>query len=455
MLSRHKTLKIDRENIWHPFTQMKRYELIDHKVIVKAKGIKLIDYDGKEYYDAISSWWTNIHGHCNKEINDAIKEQLKNLDHTLFAGFTHPYAAEVVDRLKFYLPHKLNKFFFSDNGSTAVEVAIKMAFQYWQNIGKSKKTKFAYLDNSYHGDTIGSISVGGVDLYHKLYNPLRFQAYRLKQPKCSTCPFRKSDITRDATDTGCKLECLKDTEKLLTNKHEEIAAVIVEPLVQGSTGMNIYNPDYLNKLARICRDLDILLIFDEVATGFGRTGTMFAFEQTDVIPDIITLSKGITGGYLPLALTVTNNKIYDAFYDDDVYKTLFHGHSYTANPIACSAAIANLKLFREEDLPESKTKVMKYFHNEIEKLYSLNYVGDVRYKGFIGAIDLVKDKQTKEKFDAMVDFKINQACLKNGVLIRPLDGTVYWFLPLVVKKSDIDEIIARTIKSIEEVLKKL
>ncbi|HOJ37373.1 MAG TPA: adenosylmethionine--8-amino-7-oxononanoate transaminase [Ignavibacteriales bacterium] len=455
MLSRHKTLKIDRENIWHPFTQMKRFEFIDHKVIVKAKGLKLYDYDGKEYYDAISSWWTNIHGHNKKEINDAIKDQLKELDHTLFAGITHPYAAEVVDRLKFYLPHKLNKFFFSDNGSTAVEVALKMAFQYWQNIGKTTKTKFAYLDNSYHGDTIGSISVGGVDLYHKLYNPLRFDAFRLKQPKCSTCPFRKSNLTYDAKETGCNIECLDETEKLLTKKHEQIAAVIVEPLVQGSTGMNIYNPEYLNRLFRLCKDLDILVIFDEVATGFGRTGTMFALEQTNVIPDIITISKGITGGYLPLSLTITNPRIYSAFYDDDIYKTLFHGHSYTANPIACSAAIANLKLFREENLPESRSKFLAYFHSQVKELSKYDFVGDVRYLGFIGAIDIVKDKTTKEKFGSNFDFKVNQTCLKNGVLIRPLDGTVYWFLPLSTKKSEVDEILDRTIKSIKEVIDKI
>lgn len=457
MLSRHKTLKIDRDNIWHPFTQMKKFEAIDHKVIVKAKGLKLYDYDGNEYYDAISSWWTNIHGHCNKRINEAIKSQIKELDHTLFAGFTHPYAAEVVDRLKPYIPNKLTKYFFSDNGSTAVEVALKMAFQYWQNKGNSKKTKFVYFDNSYHGDTIGSVSVGGIDLYHKLYNPLRFDSYRVKEPNCSKCPFRETEITGNAQNTDCNFQCFRNMEETLRKKHESIAAVIVEPLVQGSAGMNIYNPEYLDKLVSLCKELDVLVIFDEVATGFGRTGTMFAYEQTNVTPDIMTISKGITGGYLPLSITMCTRKIYDAFYDDDYYKTLFHGHSYTANAIACAASIENLKIFKEKSLPDSKEKVVSYFHKELEKFSSFEFVGDVRYLGFIGAIDIVADKKTKAKFaDEMnLDFRINQACLKNGVLIRPLDGTVYWFLPLAVKKDDIDAILTKTKKSIIEVLQKI
>jgi adenosylmethionine-8-amino-7-oxononanoate aminotransferase len=448
-------LKVDRAHIWHPFTQMKDYENLDHLVITRAEGMKLYDADGNEYYDTVSSWWTSSLGHRHPRIMNAIRAQLEQLDHVIFAGITHPYATGLIEKLKQFLPDYFSRYFFSDNGSTAVEVALKMAFQYFQNLGKTRKRKFVMLEGAYHGDTIGSVSVGGIDLYHKLYKPLMFESFMVDGLNCSTCPFRKSAFTRDAKETQCRLQCFDRMQKTIEQHHEEIAAVIVEPLLQGAAGMRVYPAEYLNRLRKLTEEYQILLIFDEVATGFGRTGTLFAFQQTEVIPDILCLSKALTAGSMPLALTITGERIYNAFYDDyDKLKTFFHGHSYTGHPVACMAAQENLNIIRDEKLPGAKKEVIHYFHQKVREFEAYDFIQDVRYIGFIGAVDIVKDRGKKQPFDPAerIGFKIYLESLKEGLLLRPLGDTIYWFLPMIVETKDLDIIFERSHKVIQKVV---
>ncbi|MCA1932059.1 MAG: adenosylmethionine--8-amino-7-oxononanoate transaminase [Calditerrivibrio sp.] len=451
-MKRSEIIKIDRENIWHPFTQMKDYENSEHVVITRGKGVKLFDIDNNYYYDTVSSWWTNVFGHGNKHISHNIRSQLNSLEHVIFAGITHPYAAKLVDLMNRFLPSELSKYFFSDNGSTSVEVALKMAFQYWQNLGKTSKTKFIFFENSYHGDTIGAVSVGGIDLYHKLYKPLMFNSHQVKSPICRQCIFRKNRFTLNG-DTGCNCECIDEVERLIEDRSEEIAAVIIEPMIQCAAGMNIYNGIFLKKLRDLCTQNDIILIFDEVATGFGRTGKMFAFEHVGIIPDILCLSKGITGGFLPLALTVTTKTIYDAFYDDYFsYKTFFHGHSYTANPIACSAAVGCLENFIKKPIEKYKSGMEKLKDAAI-MMSEFDFVSDVRNIGFIAAFDIINPYSGKP-FPAKerVGLKIYHESLKNNLILRPLGDTIYWMLPVNIRKIDIEQIYNKTVKSIKNVI---
>lgn len=450
MLSKEVILRTDKAHVWHPFTQSSDYKQNDMPVITRGKGIFIYDSDGNRYYDTVSSWWVNTLGHCNPRIVRAARRQLKMLEHVIFAGFTHPAAVELAGRLASFLPEGLSRMFFSDDGSTAVEVALKMAFQYFQNTGKIKKTKFAALNLAYHGDTMGAVSAGGIDLYHKIYKPLTFSVMRAAAPDCSLCPFRKSEYTLDAESNGCGIECFKSMEEILSSGGDEIAAVIVEPLVLASGGMKVYPAGYLRKLREKTAGLDVLLILDEVATGFGRTGTMFAFEQAGIVPDIVCLSKGLTGGFLPLSLTVAKEWIYKSFEGEYNGATFFHGHSYTGNPVACSAAVESLKIIREKNLPYSRKNIMDYFHDKLHSLSDYGFTGDIRYKGFIGAIDLVKNRERRETLDPdkRTGFRVYLESLKEGVILRPLGDTIYWFLPLITGISDIDSIFSRSLNAI-------
>ena len=456
---KQKILEIDRRHLWHPFTQMKDYEDRDPPVIVSARGAKLYTIEGQELYDTISSWWTNVHGHLHPKLNEALKEQLSRLEHVNFSGFTHPYAVEVVERLSHFLPPELTRYFYSDNGSTAVEVALKMAFQYWQNQGFKEKTRFICLENAYHGDTIGAVSVGGVDLFFKLYKPLTFEVFRAPSPYCYRCPENpRADFTRDAPHPGCSFRCLEGLEAILKEHAEEVCAIILEPRLQAAGGMIVYPAAYLQGVARLAREYGVLLIFDEVATGFGRTGTMFALEQAQVVPDIICLAKGLTGGYLPLALTVAREEIYQAFYADYLEgKTFYHGHSYTANPLACAVAIANLKLFAEEKPLEKGAQVRAYFHALLEELFSSSpYVGDIRFLGYVGAIELVAEREGKRPFppEKRLGFHIYMASLEEGLVLRPLGDVIYWFLPLCLTQGEVQEILTKSAKVIQKVVSK-
>ncbi len=433
-------LGTDLKYIWHPYTQAKEALRLKPVLIERAKGIKLYDAKGNFYYDTISSWWCNVHGHNHPRIKAAIKKQVNLLEHVLFAGFTHKPAIELSSKLIALTKNKFDRVFFSDNGSTSVEVALKMSFQYWQNIGYKRKTKFVSLDHGYHGDTIGTMSVSGLDLFNAVFSPLLFSSYKVPSPYCYRCPMKKERLT-------CAFDCLKPLEKLFKDKHAEICALIIEPLVMGAAGMIIYPKEYLEKAGALAKKYKIHLILDEVAVGFGRTGKMFAYEHTPGIKaDFLCLSKGITSGYLPLAVTLTTQEIFRAFYGDyEKRKTFFHGHTYTANPVACSAGLASLSVFKEEKTLVKARKLMPFFHRELEKFRDLDLVGDVRYIGFIGAMELVKDKKTKEGFGLKrrLGLEVYKRGLKEHLVLRPLGDIIYLFLPLCTSGAEIKDILKR------------
>src|SRR3989338_1790762 len=435
--------------IWHPYTQMKDCRLSPPILIERAKGIKLYDDKGNYYYDTISSWWCNVHGHNHPRIKNAIKRQLDSLEHVLFAGFTHKPAIELAEKVVSIAPRNLSKVFFSDNGSTAVEVALKMSFQYWKNIGIAKKNKFVSLDRSYHGDTVGAMSVSGVDLYNEIFSPLFFPSLKAPSPYCYRCPM-------DKDEKSCDIDCIKPLERLLEKKSREIAGIILEPLLLAAGGMIVYPKEYLARAARLAKRFNVHLIVDEVATGFGRTGRMFASDFADCRPDFMCLSKGITSGTLPLALTLTTDEIYKAFYADyRLKKTFYHGHTYTANPISCSAALASLEVFKEEKTLDRLKKTIPLFRGLLKDFAGLPLVGDVRSIGLIGAIELVKEKKTKRGFDPKerIGLRVYKRGLKKNIILRPLDNIIYLFLPLCVKKDELRDILDRTYSTIKSLRK--
>ena len=427
-------LQRDLKHNWHPYTPMKECRRFPPILIEKARGLKLYDDKGRWYYDTIASWWCNVHGHNHPRIREAIRRQAGALDHVLFAGFTHKAAILLAEKLTAIAPRHLERVFFSDNGSTAVEVALKMSFQYWQMAGRGAKQKFIGLDHGYHGDTIGAMSVSGPSLFNERFSSLFFRTYKAPSPYCYRCPAgRKAG--------ACHTECVGPVEALLKKHGSEIAGIILEPLVLAAGGMIIYPPAYLEKVGALAGSHGVHLILDEVATGFGRTGTMFACERADVRPDFLCLSKGITGGCLPLGATLTTAEIYRAFYADRAErKTFYHGHTYTANPIACAAALASLRVFDEENTLARVREKLPAFHQGMEEFRRLRTVGDVRSLGLIGAIELVKDRTTKEPFDLpeRIGLDIYREGLKRNLILRPLGHIIYLFLPLCVKKRELD-----------------
>ena len=435
-------IRKDLKYNWHPYTQMKDCRYLPPILIKKAQGIKLYDNKGNFYYDTISSWWCNVHGHNHPRIKEAIKNQLNSLDHVLFAGFTHKTVILLAEKLVSITPKSLTRVFFSDDGSTSVETALKMSFQYWQNIGRKRKRNFVSLDYGYHGDTIGAMSVSGVSLFNKIFSPLLFASIKVPSPYCYRCPMGKER-------PSCSTECIKPLEEMLKKKNGEVAAIILEPLVMAAGGMIIYPKEYLKKVAELTKKYNVHLIVDEVATGFGRTGKMFACEHLNIQPDFMCLSKGITSGSLPLGVTLTTEKTYKAFYDDyEKKKTFYHGHTYTANPISCSAALASLKIFEEEDTLRKVNRLMPVFHKRLEGFRDLPLVGDVRYIGMIGVLELVKDKRTKKAFDfkRRIGLDVYKRGLKKNLLLRPLGNVVYFFFPLCIRKREIKKILDTTYK---------
>lgn len=429
----------DLKHIWHPCSQMKDYEELKPIVIDHGKGVYLYGTDGKEYMDVISSWWCNLLGHCNADIIEGMKEQLDRLEHVLFANFTHEPAIKLCEQLVEIVPQGLSKFHFSDNGSGAVECALKMAFQYQHQTGFPKKTRFMCLSDGYHGETIGALSVGSIDLYAKMYKPMLMDNIHVQAPDCYRCPFQKD---RD----HCQCECFQYAEKAFEEHADETCAMIVEPLVQGSAGMRIYPALYLKKLRALCDKYNVLLIADEIATGFGRTGKMFAFDHAHVSPDIMTMSKGLTGGYLPMAIAAATDKVYDAFYADyKEGKALMHSHTYSGNPLGCAAALAVQKVFREQPIMENAKKRGVYLHNKLnEALIEHKNVGEIRHIGMINAIELVKDRETKEGFplDLRMGYQIYKEALKIGLMLRPLDNVMYFNPPLTMNEEEIDKAVA-------------
>ena len=441
----HSLIKKDLKYIWHPYTQMKDLEKYPPILIEKAKGLKLYDIYGNFYYDTISSWWCNVFGHNHPKIKRAIKEQLDRLEHVLFAGFTHKPAIEFAERLIKIAPKNLKKVFFSDNGSCSVEVALKMSFCYWKNIGIKNKESFISLDYGYHGDTIGAMAVSGISLFNEKFKPLFFKSYKVKSPYCYRCPLNKDR-------KNCKIDCIKFVEDILKEKHNEISAFIIEPLLLAAGGMIVYPKEYLLMLRELTYKYNVHLILDEVATGFGRTGKFFASNYVNIEPDFMCLSKGITSGYLPFAVTLTTNKIYDAFYADyEEKKTFYHGHTYTANPIASACALATLNIFKEEDILEKIRPKIEFFNLRLEKFKNLDIVGDVRKIGLVCGLELVKNRKTKKpfSFSERIGLKVYNLGLKRNLILRPLGNVIYFFLPLIVDYKELDYILDNTYKILE------
>lgn len=440
----------DLKYIWHPCSQMKDYETLPPTVIERGEGINLYDINGKCYKDVISSWWCNLLGHCNPRISNAIKKQVDTLEHVIFANFTHKTAITLCQNLMKHLPQGLCKFNFADNGSASVEMALKMSFQYHLQTGNSKKRRFMALSDAYHGETLGALAVGGVDLYSEMYKPLMMDVIRIDGPDCYRCPWSKC---RD----NCSCECFCKAEEAFEKYADETAAIIVEPLLQGSAGMKIYPPLYLKKLRKLCDEYNVHLIADEIATGFGRTGKFFAFEHAGVSPDIMCISKGLTGGYMPMAIAITTQKIYDAFYDDYLKgKAFMHSHTYSGNPLACSAAIEVLKILDGEKIIENANKKAPIFNNMIkEKFLPLENVGEVRSIGLINAIELVKNKNTKEPLDSKLrtGYQIYKKALEKGVILRPLGDVIYFNPPLIIKENDMDFVTDVALDCVNEILK--
>jgi adenosylmethionine-8-amino-7-oxononanoate transaminase len=439
----------DRKHIWHPFTQMKEWQTEEFPVIERGDGCSLVDAEGKRYLDGVSSLWCNVHGHRVKEIDRAIEKQLKKIAHTTFLGLTHPTAVELAEKLVGIAPKGLTRVFYSDSGSEAVEIALKMAFQYWAQKGHPEKKKFARLVNAYHGDTLGSVSVGGIDLFHQSYKPLLFETFAIPSPY------------RYRWETGSdpekvKNEALAAMEKILKEHHQEIAAFVMEPLMQGAAGMIDQPEGYISRARALTRKYNTLLIFDEVATGFGRTGKMFAAEHENVMPDIMAVAKGITGGYLPLAATLTTESVYEAFLGrHEEFKAFFHGHTYTANPLACAAAIANLELFEKQKTLEKLQPKIRLIKKRLEDFYQLKCVGDIRQCGVMIGIELVRDKKTKTPFEPKekIGVRVIESARKKGAILRPLGPVIVLMPPLAMTERELDRLLDITYESINEATK--
>ena len=434
----------DLKAIWHPYTRLLTSP--PPLPIARAEGVRLYGEDGRAYIDAVSSWWVNIHGHSHPRLCRAVCEQIKKLDHVIFAGFTHRPAVELAEKLLAVCPSGLSRVFYSDNGSTSVEVALKMALQYWSNSGRPEKRGFAAFGNAYHGDTVGAMSVSARSVFTRAFDPLLFEVYRAAAPDCYRCP-------KGLEPSACRAECLDGLEAMMAERASSLAAVIVEPLLQAAGGMLIAPPAHLKRLRALCDRYEVLFIADEVMTGFGRTGKMFACEHAGVSPDIMCLSKAITGGVLPLAATLCTGKIYEAFLSEDPAKTFYHGHSYTANPIACAAALESFRIFEDEPVLERIRRIERMFTERLPPLKSLPHVGDVRVLGGVGVVELVRDKKTKEAGGYLdkTGGELAAEFLKRGVLLRPLGNVLYVMPPYVISEKDLDYVLDQIIDVIGNV----
>lgn len=437
----------DLKYIWHPCSQMKDYEDIKPIVIEKGEGCFLYDMNGKKYLDCISSWWANLFGHSSERINKAIENQIRQIEHVIFANFTNKPAIELAEKLIEISPDRLKKIYFSDNGSSAVEIALKMSFQYHQQKGKIEKKRFAAITGAYHGETLGALSVCDLDMYTTVYKPLLMDTLMVPGPDCYRCPY---SLDRAC----CNAECFEKMEKALSENHEELCAVIIEPMVQGAAGMKMYSPAYLKKLRKACDAYDIHLIADEIAVGFGRTGTMFACEHAGISPDIMCLSKGISAGYMPMSAVLASDGIYYAFYGDYKEKKAFiHSHTYAGNAMACAAALESLRIFEDENVLEANKKKSELIKKLAqEKLGGHPHVGEVRSMGMITALEIVKDRRTKEPFlwEERVLHEIYKIALRKGLILRPIANVVYFMPPYVIDEHAVNFMIDACLESIEE-----
>ncbi|WAK02012.1 adenosylmethionine--8-amino-7-oxononanoate transaminase [Methylobacter sp. YRD-M1] len=423
----------DLSVLWHPCTQMKDHETFPIIPIKKGSGVWLEDFEGNRYLDAISSWWVNLFGHSNPAINAAIKEQLDTLEHVILAGFTHEAAVSLAEKLVEITPRGLSRCFYADNGSSAVEVALKMSFHYWRNLGQTQKTKFITLENSYHGETLGALAVGNVALYKETYGPLLMDVITVPGPDCY---YREPG---ESWENYC-IRRFSLMEAILERHADTTCAVIVEPLVQCAGNMRMYDPVYLKLLREACNKYNVHLIADEIAVGFGRTGSLFACEQAAITPDFICLSKGLTGGYLPLSAVLTTDQVYQAFYDDYQKLTAFlHSHSYTGNALACRASLATIAIFQQQNIIEKNKKLAEAMAKAAARFSEHPQVAEVRQTGMILAIELVKNKQTREPYpwQERRGLRVYQYALSKGVLLRPLGNVIYFMPPYVVTEDEI------------------
>ncbi len=435
----------DLRVVWHPCTQMKDHETLPLVPIARGEGPWLYDFDGRRYLDAISSWWVNLFGHCNPTINAALREQLGRLEHVILAGFTHEPVLELSERLVKLLPEGLTRCFYADNGSAGVEVAVKMSYHYWLNRGQPAKRRFITLSNSYHGETLGALSVGDVALYKQVYQPLLLDVITVPSPDCYT-----REQGEDWESHSRRM--FAHMETALERHAHEVAAVIVEPLVQCAGGMRMYHPVWLSMLREACDRHGVHLIADEIAVGFGRTGTLFACEQASIRPDFICLSKGLTSGYLPLSVVVTTEDVYEAFYDDYTKLSAFlHSHSFTGNPLACTAALATLDLFASEHVLERNRALATRMARAAAPLADHPGVGEVRQTGMILAIEMVRDRLGRQPFDwrERRGLRAYQHALSREVLLRPLGNVLYWMPPYVVTDEDVGLLGTVTAEALE------
>jgi adenosylmethionine-8-amino-7-oxononanoate aminotransferase len=437
----------DLAHVWHPCTQMKDHERdVPLIPIRRGEGVWLEDFSGKRYLDAISSWWVNLFGHSNPRINSAVAAQLGRLEQVILAGFTHEPVIELSEQLARIAPPGLARCFYADNGSSAVEVAVKMSFHYWRNVGRSAKRRFITLTNSYHGETLGALAVGNVDLYKEIYRPLLMDVISVPSPDC----FEREPGESWEAHSRRKFAHM---EAALARHADETAAVIVEPLVQCAGNMRMYDPVYLKLLREACDRHGVHLIADEIAVGFGRTGTMFACNHAGVSPDFMCLSKGLTGGYLPLSSVLTTEPIYAAFYDEYTKLSAFlHSHSFTGNPLACSAALASLAIFREENVLDRNRALAAHMGARARELESHPNVGEVRQTGMIVAIELVRNKATREAFawQERRGLTVYRHAIERGILLRPVGNVVYFMPPYVITPDEIDLMVEVAREGIEK-----
>jgi adenosylmethionine-8-amino-7-oxononanoate aminotransferase len=439
-------IQLDKQHVWHPFTQMKDW-LADPEplVIERGQGSLLIDTEGRRYIDGVSSLWVNVHGHRKRELDQAVRRQLGRLAHSTLLGLANVPSVELAAELIAIAPKGLSKVFYSDAGSTAVEIALKIAYQYWANQGRPRK-RFITLKEAYHGDTVGSVSLGGVDLFHAAYKPLLFKTDKLPAPYCYRCPLKKRF-------PSCKLACLGPLKSLLAHHGNTVAAVVLEPAMMGAAGMLAQPKGYLKRVERLARQAGTLLVLDEVATGFGRTGKMWACQHEDVRPDLMACAKGLTGGYLPLAATLATDKVYQGFVRDfSEAKTFFHGHTYTGNPLACAAALANLRLFKSERTLARLAPRVRRLASALKPIAKLKHVGDVRQRGFMAGIELVRDRASQEPY-GYAERMGAQACSlarRHGVLLRPLGNVVVLMPPLNIPIPLLDRLVEVTHESIRQ-----
>jgi adenosylmethionine-8-amino-7-oxononanoate aminotransferase len=435
----------DLRAVWHPCTQMKDHEWLPMIPVARGEGVWLYDHDGHRYLDAISSWWVNLFGHSNPRIGAAIAAQLTRLEHVMLAGFTHEPAIALAERLTALAPAGLTRCFYADNGSSAIEVALKMSFHCWRNAGRTRKRRFVTLANSYHGETLGALAVGHVELYREIYRPLLMDVVTVLSPDAYL-----GEPGETAAD--CAQRAFAEMERTLARDHEELCAVIVEPLVQCAGGMRMYDAGYLRSLRAACDRYGVHLIADEIAVGFGRTGTMFACEQAGIAPDFLCLSKGLTGGYLPLSVVLTRDAVFDAFYDE--YATLrafLHSHSYTGNPLACTAALATLDIFATDGVIERNRTLAVHLGRRAAELGELRHVAEVRQTGMIVAVELAREGDRRRPYDwrERRGLTVYRHALAREALLRPIGNVVYFMPPYVIEPTEIDALVATARDGIE------